>query len=409
MTEAGQDYGTLMLILGAVTILSVPSRAFLGRLALPGMIGFIALGLLVSVADAQTGILTPFMTGQIEVLAQLGIIALLFRVGLESNLDQLLGQLRRATKVWMSDAVVPPLLVFVLIWFWPGLGLVPALLNAIAASATSIGVSVVAWEDAKALDTPDGALLLDVAELDDLSAVILLGIVFAVTPYLQAGAATIDLQAVLVTVDLQVIKIAAFCAVCYGFSLFVEQKLSRVFVRLDRRIGPFAFAAGTVFLIAALADALEFSMAIGALFAGLAFSRDAKERQIDAAFGYFLAIFGPFFFVSIGLSVQFDDISAALPLALALLVALVAGKMLGAGLAAAAVAGRCTGWLIGTSMIPRAEIYLIVMLHGLALGPWAMPQQLYTAAVLASIGTCLIGPLAAGRLLAAYSTKGKPA
>lgn len=218
MTEAGQDYGTLMLILGAVTILSVPSRAFLGRLALPGMIGFIALGLLVSVADGQAGILTPFMTGQIEVLAQLGIIALLFRVGLESNLDQLLGQLRRATKVWMSDAVVPPLLVFVLIWFWPGLGLVPALLTAIAASATSIGVSVVAWEDAKALDTPDGALLLDVAELDDLSAVILLGIVFAVTPYLQTDAATIDLQAVLVTVGLQVIKIAAFCAVCYGFS-----------------------------------------------------------------------------------------------------------------------------------------------------------------------------------------------
>ena len=405
MTETAQNYGMLMLILGTVTILSIPMQKLLGRASLPGMIGFIGIGLIIAMVDDRLRILTPFIFEQVEVLAQLGIIALLFRFGIESSLDQLLGQLQRAIKVWLSDAVFPPLLVFALIWFWPGLGAVPALLVAIAASATSVGVSVTAWENANALDTPEAALMLDVAELDDLSAVILLGIVFAITPHLHAGEQTIVAGEVLAAVAIQVIKIAAFCGICFVFSRQVEERLSKVFVGLDKRVGPFAFAAGTVFLIAALAEKLGFSMAIGALFAGLAFSRDAEERQIDRAFGYFLTVFAPFFFVSIGLSVALDGISAALPLAFALLAALIAGKLLGAGLAAWAVAGRRAGLLIGASMIPRAEIYLIVMLHGLTLGSWAMPQQLYTAAVLASIGTCLIGPLATGRLLVKKPTK----
>lgn len=405
MTDAVQHYGTLMVLLGVITLMSAPLKSLLQRYGLPGMIGLIGAGIALSVVDEKTGVLSGELVETIDMFAQIGIIALLFRVGLESDLDALLGQFRRAALIWLPNLTVAAAFAFALVWYWPGLGLVPAIITAIAASATSIGVSVAVWQDAGMIGTDQAALLLDVAELDDVSAVILLGVVFAIVPQLQNGAHPIALGAVMAGTALQIVKIIAFCAFCYGFSRVVEARLTAMFARIDPQLGPFIFSAGTVFLIAALADVLGFSVAVGAIFAGLAFSRDPSEPQIDQAFSYVLAIFGPFFFVSIGLSVVTDGFGASLLLAAALLLALIAGKLIGAGLPAALMAGRRSGALLGASMVPRAEIFLVVMLGGLHLGDWAVPQSLYTAAVLASVGTCLAGPLLVARLLAGHTPK----
>lgn len=405
MTDAAENYGLLMLLLGVLTVLSVPIRVFLRRFALPSSLAFIGLGILLSATGPAIGFLTPQLSDEIDVFAQIGIVALLFRVGMESDLDALVSQLRRAMMIWLPDIAIAAALVFVLIWAWPGLGLVPAMISAIVASATSIGISVGVWEDAGKIDTPDGALLLDVAEPDDLSAVLLLAMAFVVIPQFQDGLSATDWNAAAVSGLQQLLKILIFCAVCYAFSRFAEARLSEVFAGLDENFGPFLFAAGTVFLIAALADAFSFSMAIGAVFAGLAFSRDPQERRIDKAFGYILAVFGPFFFMSIGLTMTTTGLTDVLPLALALLAALIAGKLPGAGLSAALLAGCRTGMVLGASMVPRAEIYLFVMLGGLALGDWAVPQTLYNAAVLASIGTCIVGSIIVGRLLTSHQVK----
>lgn len=409
MTTEAADYAPLMLILGMTALVSVPLRQGLREVFLPGLVGFVALGVALSAADIKFGLLTQSTHDAIDLLAQIGIVALLFRVGLESDPGRLAGQLGRAAAIWLPNMVLPGLAAFALILFWPGLGAVPALLVGIAASATSIGVSVAPWEEADALDSDNGALLLDVAELDDLSAVILLGIVFAVAPMLNDGGGAKVWGEVAQTGGVQLFKIVAVSAACFAFSRLLEARISGLFAALDSRLGPFVFAAGTVFVIAALADSLGFSMAIGALFAGLAFSRDPEERHIDDAFAYILALFGPFFFLSIGLSITLDGLGAALPLAAALFIVLVVGKVIGAGLPAWMIAGRRTGGLIGASMIPRAEIYLIVMLHGLTLGAWAVPQTLYSAAVLAAVATCVAGPPTVAWLLAAGRQEAKSA
>src|SRR6056297_445666 len=227
------EYGLLMLILGLVVLLSVPLRQGLRWACLPGMVGFVALGAAVSGIDRWSGVLTPAINDQIEFLAQLGIVALLFRVGLESDPGRLVAQLGRAVAIWLPNVVLPGLAAFALILVWPGFGTVPAFIMGIAATATSIGVSVAPWEEAGALDTADGALMLDVAELDDLSAVVLLGIVFAVAPQLRDGpGAGIGWDVVLVGAG-QVLKIAVFSALCYAFSRLAERRLSAKFADID--------------------------------------------------------------------------------------------------------------------------------------------------------------------------------
>lgn len=393
MTEAAPDYAILLLFMGIITLLIVPVKALLGRIGIPALVGFILFGAILSFAKEEATILTPTFAAGIEFLAKLGIVALLFRAGLESDLTEMIGQLRNAAAVWVSNVAVSAFLVFAVIYFWPGLGLIPALFAGIAASATSISVSIVVWEESGAIDTVEGALLVDVAELDDLTSLLFMSVLFAVVPMLNVAPADGVFLVALETAFVKLCWFLLFCAGCYAFSRFAEPPLRLLFNRFDAKVGTIVFAAGIMLLIAAAADLIGFSMAVGALFAGLAFSRDPQSSQIDKAIELLVALFGPFFFVTIGLSLDPAQVGPALGLTAALLTAAIVGKFLGAGLPSAALLSPASGMLIGASMIPRAEIFLIVMLQGLSLGPWAVPPELYAAAVLTCIVTCLLGPV----------------
>lgn len=399
MAELGAEYAPMLMLMGLVTLLAVPMRGLFGRFVLPEMIGFILLGIALSIGSSVVGLAGEAVDEQVPFLAKVGIVVLLFRIGLESDPDKLRRQLGRASLIWLPNMALGAVAAFALVALWPGFGLVPALFAGIAASATSIGVSAGIWEEAGALDSDSGALMLDVAELDDVSAVVLLSVLFATAPMLTQPEGGAVLVPALKAGAVQLALMALFSTGCYLFSRWLEKPLSDGFAALSPRHGTIVFATGAAFLIAATAELLGLSMAIGALFAGLAFSRDPAERNIDDAFGILLAVFGPFFFVAIGLSVDTGMLAGAMGLGAALAAVAVAGKVLGAGLPAGWLLGRRYGLLIGFSMVPRAEIFLVVMFFGLSLGAWAVPQVLYNAAVLASIATCIVGPAVVGWML----------
>ncbi|SEP20305.1 Kef-type K+ transport system, membrane component KefB [Salinihabitans flavidus] len=399
MIDTGEHHAAMLLLMGLVSLLAVPMRAAFARISMPSMIGFIVLGVSLSIGSNITGVASDTLNEQVPFLAKIGIVVLLFRIGLESDLDKLRQQLGRAALIWLPNMVLGATTAFALVMVWPGLGLIPALFTGVAASATSIGVSAGIWEATGALDSDTGALLLDAAELDDVSAVVLLSVLFAVGPLLKQPEGAAILAPALKAGAIQLLLTALFSMNCYLFSRWLEKPLSDGFAKLAPKHGPIVLATGAAFVIAAMAEVMGLSMAIGALFAGLAFSRDPAERSIDEAFGILLTVFGPFFFVAIGLSVDLTVLVEGIGLAAALAGMALLGKLLGAGLPATAMLGWRQGALIGFSMVPRAEIFLLVMLYGLTLGPWAVPQVLYNAAVLASIATCIIGPAIVGMML----------
>jgi Kef-type K+ transport system membrane component KefB len=392
---AGESLGALgIALIGAVMVLSIVLRRGLERFHLPAMAGFIVLGLALSAADRSFGFLTPAMREDFDLLSRLGLVVLLFKVGLESDLGLLLRQLRNAAIVWVPDVGVSTALAGGVMALVAGYDLLAALYAAVAFSATSIGVSTAVWEQAGRLRTSEASLLLDVAELDDVSAVVLMSLLFAVAPLLGQSADGGLWSQVAVTIGWQLALLVAFCLGCLGFSRYAEVRLTGWFKKLDESLGPVVFATGTALLIAAVADMLGFSLAIGALFAGLAFSRDPVEGEIDHAFSHIFALLSPFFFVGIGLAVDISVLGGAFGLGALLLLVAVLGKLLGAGVSAGLLTSHRAGLLIGFSMIPRAEIFLIVMLHGVTMQPQAVPQPLYAAAVFTSLATCILGPLA---------------
>ena len=88
-------------------------------------------------------------------------------------------------------------------------------------------------------------------------------------------------------------------------------------------------------------------------------------------------------------------------------VAAVAGKLIGAGLPAFLQSGRGAAALIGVSMVPRAEIALVVVQTGSNLGDWAVPGTLYGAIVFVSAATCITAPIVLRSLFKKHGPDGK--
>jgi Kef-type K+ transport system membrane component KefB len=386
----------VVLIAGLVIIAATQIRQACLRVNVQPLVGFLLLGIALALVNQGTGFLTPRSIEQLDVLGQLGIVALLFKVGLNSDIIGLARQLRRALVIWAGDVTVSSSVGFIAAFYLLGHALVPSLFVAVAMSATSTGVSTAIWQEANLLDSDEGALLLDVAELDDISAILLMVLVFTAAPLLAEGQ-TAQLGAVLTVAVLAMLgKLAAFTGCVYLFARFAERRFTRYC--LSQGV-PTVAVTGMACLIAGVGAWAGFSVAIGALFAGLAFSRDPQEFRIDRQLEPVYELLSPFFFVSVGLGFQLELTVPVLLACTALLATAVAGKLIGAGGPTMLMLGWRRGWLIGLSMVPRAEIAMVVMLQGSRMGSHYVPQDLVDTMSLVVIATALLVPACLGRLL----------
>jgi len=395
LTGSVQSVSFLILLVGLLIVASVVLRALLDRSCIPALVGFMGLGFVLTLADHRWDLISEQGAYALDVLAQLGIVVLLFRVGLESDPGGLRRQLRSASAVWIGNIALSAVPGYIVMSWLLGYGTIPSLVAAVALTATSIGVSVGMWRQHDALGTRKGQLLTDVAEMDDLSGVALMALLFAVLPVLrdQGAASGAILPQLAGTGAIFVLKFLAFAALCYGFARFCEARLTRTFRRFGTDPELVVLVAGIGIVIAGLAAWLEFSAAVGALFAGMAFSRDPEAVKVDAGFRGLYHLLAPFFFIGIGLSLEPGAFGSALGVGGALVVVAVLGKVIGAGLPALLSTGAAGAAAIGISMVPRAEITMIIVERGQQLGSWAVPPELYAAFVIVSAATCVLAPV----------------
>lgn len=317
--------------------------------------------------DLRIPVLAPNVRETLEFLADAGLVALLFRVGLQSDISGLFREFATATRIWVGDVVLSAAAAWVTAHNLLGLDLVASLFVTVALTATSVGIAVASWSEAGELSSEEGEILVDTAELDDVSAVVLVALLIAVLPVLQ-GDTTGGVLAVARVGGTLLVKFVGFVALGLLFVKYLEPLTGRYFEHRGSRSGPLLLIVGTGFLIAGVSELLGFSVAIGAFFAGLMYSRDPNAQAIEHAFDPLYAFFTPFFFIGVGIAVD-PRALAALPTVGGLsLIAAVVGKLVGAGVPAALMLGRTSGVLIGVSMVPRAEITLLAIERGHSLG-----------------------------------------
>ena len=385
---------TLIVTLSALLILSPVVRGLLERIGVPALVGYITLGLLISTLNQQWFFVTTEFESTISTLAQLGVVAMLFRVGLKSHTSALLAKLPDASSIWIGDVLTNIAFGFLISRYALALPLETSLIIATAFSATSVAVSVSVWDSMHKLNTSIGQLLVDVAELDDLSGVLLLALLLAIIPVLGDGEAAL-LSSIGSTSIVVLAKLTIFIVGCYLFSHYLEPGFTRFSKSCaDSTTGITISVLGAGLGIAAIAGLLGFSLAIGALFAGLAFSRDPEAVHTEARFSYFHDLLAPFFFIHIGMQVDPTAIIPSIGMASILFVPAVLGKLIGVAAPALRVVEKRDAILLGISMVPRAEIAMVIIYQCSIFGSNIVSDEVFAAMVLMAIMTSISAPVA---------------
>jgi Kef-type K+ transport system membrane component KefB len=388
----------LVALVGGTVLVAVLADSACSRLGIPSLVGYLLVGIALSGLNEVFGFIDPPVAQAFRFLADLGIVTLLFSVGLGSHPGALIAKLPAASLIWVGNVLVAGGLGYAAARYALNLELVPSLLVAVALTGTSVGVGVAPWQEAGALESKDGELLVDVAELDDISAIGLMALLLALAPVLLTGDGNLVSVASREAVWF-VAKLTAFIACLVVFAKYGEWRVTRFSARLRRPPERMLVVAGIGFLIAAAASGLGFSLAVGALFAGLVFSGDPEAVKTEPSFKVLSAFVTPFFFIGIGLNVELGALpGTAWPIAI-LFVAAVLGKLVGTLIPALFATSLAGALLIAVSMIPRAEIAMVVVDQGRQMFPQLISGELYSAMVVVSIATCILATVLVRRIL----------
>ncbi len=389
MSELNIDAALIVGLVGAGVVAAALINSMLSSSRIPPLVGYIAFGFALRLIDDVAPFLSEPVLHAFRFMADLGIVALLFAIGLECHPSALARKLPVASFVWFGEAGISFAAGFAAAYWILEVELLGALVVGTALSATSVGVAVASWRAAGAIDTPNGNLLVDVAELDDLSAVTIMALLFAVAPTIVAGGDAF--AGAISTLGEYLLRLALFVGICLLFAQFAEHRVTAFARRMRAPPERMLLVAGVGFLIASLAGVLGFSLAIGALAAGLVFSNDPEAVKTEASFTDISSFVTPFFFIGIGLQIDPASLASAVVPGVVLTVAAVAGKLIGAYLPARMAIGATGGLLLGVSMVPRAEITMVVMDQA---RPFVDGSTwLYSAMVIVTAATSVAAPL----------------
>ena len=371
------DIPHLLLVLAALLALAKLLGALAQRIGQPAVLGELIAGVLLG--GSVLGLLDP-ADPVIGALSELGVIVLLFEIGLHTDLRSMQKVAIPATTVGVVGVVVPFVLGYAVAITVLDLNPVASLVCGAALTATSIGISARVLGDLGLLDSREGQVVLGAAVLDDIIGLIVLSVVSGIV---VGGDWTVP--GVMLTSLLAV----GFVLVALTAGIFLARPVfdSLQGIRAPGTLGVVALAFA--FLLSSLAATFGSAIILGAFAAGIILNGTRERTEIERSattIGYFLV---PIFFASVGAAVDIRSFGDSRTLAAGGL--LIAVGVLGKFIAAYAPwTFRGNKRLIGVAMIPRGEVGLIFAQTGLA--TQAIDQALFSALALMVLVTTLLAP-----------------
>jgi len=346
------------------------------RLRQPAIVGEILAGMIIG--PSVLGWMSP--TELLTALADLGVMFLLFRVGLEVKASELIKVGGTATVVALLGVLVPFAAGWGILMLW-GAPQVEAIFVGAAMVATSVGITAQVLASKGLLQARASKIILAAAVIDDVLGLLVLALVSS----MAKG-------------QVSVLGLATTAAVAIGFTLLVakwgtktmDRIVPQVGDRLRQGEGQFALSMVLLFALSVLSVYAGVAAIIGAFLAGMALAESVGTRVHDLAHGV-TELLVPFFLAGIGLHFDlraFTDRST-LTLALVILAAALLSKFAGCGAGALGM-GRRDAARIGVGMMPRGEVGMVVAQIGLSLG--VITQSIYAVVVFMAVATTLAAP-----------------
>lgn len=371
-TGAAQIPLSLLLVFASAKLLSEVCE----RLGQPGIVGEILAGVLIG--PQVLGWLAP--NDALRLLSDLGVMFLLFQVGLEVKATELLRVGGTSVLVAVAGVVLPFGVGWGLCSLW-GLPRLEGLFTGAALVATSVGITAQVLATRGLLETRAARIILAAAVVDDVLGLIVLALVGS------AARGPVNYLDTALTAGLAV-----------GFTGFVaffgRRTVSKVMPKVQARArlaeAEFALAITLLFALALLAVVAGVAAIVGAFLAGMTLSETVDRRVVQLTQGV-TELLVPFFLVGIGLHFEVTAFGSGSTLGLAALIIVGAAvsKFAACGLASFKM-GRVDALRVGVGMIPRGEVGMVVAQIGLQMG--IMAPRIYGIIVLMSVVTTLAAP-----------------
>lgn len=322
----------------------------------------------------------------LNVLAELGVIILLFEIGLESDLKELIRVGPQAAVVAVIGVVVPFVAGTGGLVFFFGIDTIPAVFAGAALTATSIGITAKVLAEMQQLTSKEGQIIIGAAVLDDVLGIIVLAVVASL-----AKTGEIEIT--------NVLYLVIGAAVFLVGSILVGRLISPLFVtlvdQLQTRGQLIITSLVFAFILSYIAAAIQLETILGAFAAGLILAETSKRRELEEQITPIADMLVPVFFVTVGAR---TDISVLNPLEPAnregLIIAsfLVIIAIIGKTITGYAVFGQpgINRLAIGFGMIPRGEVGLVFAGVGAASG--VLSESLDAAIIVMVIVTTFIAP-----------------
>ncbi len=322
----------------------------------------------------------------ISVLSELGVIILLFEIGLESDLKELIRVGPQAAIVAVVGVVVPFALGTVGLLYVFNLPLIPAIFAGAALTATSIGITAKVLAEIGKLSGQEVQIIIGAAVLDDILGIIVLAVVASLVK----------------TGEVQITNIL-FLVISAGVFLIGTILLGRLlgpyFVKLvngmKTRGQVLLVSLSIAFILAYVAQVIQLEAILGSFAAGLILAETEKRKDLEEQIIPVADIFVPIFFVCVGAKTDLSVLNPAIPsnregliIAAFLIVVAIFGKV---------VTGftlfnrpELNKWAIGVGMIPRGEVGLVFAGVGAASG--ALTDATEAAIIMMVILTTFVAP-----------------
>lgn len=360
----------------------------------PSVIGELIAGILIG----------PSVFGLIEIsppihlLAQIGIILLLFEVGIETDIGRLTSSGIKACVVAIGGVVLPFILGFCISYFLFNLSLLASLFIGSTLTATSIGITLRVLRDLKKQNSHEAQIIIGAAVLDDIIGIILLAMLYE---FSQSG--TVDIW--------NAGKVLLFIILFFLISPIAAKCVSQTIKKWDEKSDIPGLLPTTIvsliLLFAWIAHQLGAPELLGGFAAGLALSRqfffpfaaflhEAPEfsHRVEEQIKPIVHLFTPIFFVAIGLSLNLKVINWS-----SLFIWMITGLLFISAIIGKLASGFLlkketfsTKLIVGTAMIPRGEVGLIFANIGLTAG--IFKDDIYASIILVIALTTLLAPFA---------------
>ena len=371
------DVAAVLLDLFTILLAAKLGDELFKRLGQPGLVGEILAGVLIG--PSVLGLVAP--TDVFEVFAELGVVFLLFWVGLETKLSDMRAVGSSAALVG-ALGVVLPFAGGIALGIALGDGSAEAIFLGVALVATSVGITSAVLIELGVLQTPAARTILGAAVIDDVLGMVLLAIATGL-----ADGGGLDVGAVLAVLAIAIAFIGFFAV----GGTRVAQRWPNLLQAPRFSESPLLPAVIVCLGLAAFSAEIGLAAIIGAFLAGMIVAETKEQHPIEQEVGPLYAFFPPFFFAFIGAEIDLGALAdgGALLLLAGLTLLAIVTKYVGARLGARRLAPR-ERHVVALGMIPRGEVGIIVAGIGATAG--VVTDERFAVIVAMSVATTLIAP-----------------